>query len=300
MAIKETYESRMDRQKNHEFELVRSQTTGDPLNGTIVGVIEQRRDDGEKVYCAQVSFGDYQVIIPENLYREGLEDRDRPYVRMVMQSRLGSRVYFVVEQIDEKTRSSIGDAVKANEIRRKFWFKKSDDGEYEMCKGREITGDVVAIRKNALIINVSGVETFMPAKDATWNRVPHLGRIFTPGQSVKIRIIEVFRREDGSVKFVASHKVYEDNPAVRSYDKYVVDSVRMGEVTNLQMIYDKDTGEPSGFKVFVQTEDGVSVQCRPPVGVVPSPGQMMSFILTRKDKNERGVFMFGRGLHCFR
>jgi hypothetical protein len=285
---------------DHKFELAQSLSAHTPLSGILRGIFEKRHDEGEKVFYAQVDFGPFTVVIPETKFKSDMRSDDRPYVRRVMDSRLGSRVYFVVEGLDLQTKSAVGDSVQANEIRKKYWYKKGSDGEYEMRPGREVTGDVVAIQKAAIIVNVSGVETFIPAKDLTYNRVPHMGKVFAPGESIRLRLAGIFRNEDGSIKFVASHKVFEENPAEEYYDRYLVGSTRVGEVTGIRLIEDAGTKAVKGVKVYVQTSDGVSVQCSPPYGALPQVGQDMSFILSHKDKNERGVFMFGRGLHIYR
>ncbi len=152
---------------------------------------------------------------------------------------VGERLVFTVTQYGKKGR----DIVLS---RRKMLDGEAKANREALLSKLEIGSVVEGVVKSVVafgaFIDVGGVEGLVPLQEMSHNRSDGPTDCFTPGETVKIKIIRVDERG----KIWLSRKATITDPWVEATKKYTVGSRHAGKVVRLQP-----------FGVFVELEEGI-------------------------------------------
>jgi len=228
---------------------------------------------GERRWTAIVRYGEVLVAIPSNYYDSSFTGQDYPLIGDKMRSRIDSPVWFVVMAMDYATKSAVGSRVMAEEGRRRLWYKE----DTPLKEGGTVTGEIVAIMKSGVIVNISGFESEIVNKYLAHEFIKDGSDLFKVGDSVKVKLLRIKKDEKGNIRgFVGSRKATYENPLIKRAER-ITEGLHRGVVTGTRI--NKD-GRASLFVV----KDGVSILCRPPArGYVPYIGDEVDVNVYKKD-----------------
>lgn len=191
----------------------------------------------------------------EKLFEESLEMKDikrgeviKGRVVKVDDRNLYVDIGFKVEGIlprEELPDGKVGDEIKALVVRfsrggspllsHKKYLEEKLSGFLKACyeKGKLITGTVLEKREDGYIVDVSGLKTFLPLKEA--------GRNIKEGKKIVAKVSEL-KREDGELRVILSQKDYLKALEEKKKER-ILSKIKVGEVVEGRVIkIDPDKG----------------------------------------------------------
>ena len=241
----------------------------------------------ESAVCAVVRYKNFKIIIPAPMMglempKEGDSFEKASILKKHMNTMLGSNIEYVVSKVSETENVAIADRSLAMSIKQKQYFinKYRSTGksymEYAMENKIPVEADIVAVSGSQVRLCVCGAEGKVLARDAAWRFSSNLSEYFFPGDTVKVIIKEIGKREDGSFTVRASIKETTPNAQINNISDFSVDSTCLGKVSGaIQSGYFLAIGDNrSGIEAFCDLVHG---------GVVPMIGDLVSCQLTKID-----------------
>ena len=120
---------------------------------------------------------------------------------------------------------------------------------------------VVSVIRAGIFVEVFGVETYIPLKQLSYQRLMDAKLDYQTGQRIIVKILEIDKTDPQNIKIKASVKKARENPYEKVTRKYSVDNCYVGTVSLVN---------ESG--VFVDLGEGIDCLCyypkrgRPPRG----------------------------------
>jgi len=262
--------------------LTSSMESGKILTGMISGV-ERLKKNGPSV--AIVWINDFKVMIPaEECIDIPIEDeKDKyQYEQYLLSKRLASEIDFVIKAIQEENEIAVASRMEAMlQKRKEFFLETKEDGTYTIDENSIVEGRITCTTRAGIIVEIFGVETYIPCKDLSYQRMQDATQSFSIGDRTLVKILSISRdTETFDVKVEASVKEAYDNP----YDKAM----------KLYNEEDKYTGTVSMIDhngIFVSLHGGIDVLCKAPErGVIPTKGSIVTVRITIKNEEEKRLF----------
>ncbi len=110
-------------------------------------------------------------------------------------------------------------------------------------EGATLDGVVKNITDYGAFIDLGGVDGLLHVTDISWKRINHPAEVLTVGQNVKVQVI---RFNEDTQRISLGMKQLENDPWQAVAEKYKVDEVYKGKVTNI-----------TDYGAFVELEDGI-------------------------------------------
>lgn len=255
---------------------------GKILTGKISG-IETLEPNGPCVAIIYVD--DFKVMIPaaECVDVPDSGDRDpKKYEQYVMSKRLGSEVDYIVKGIDAEHDIVAASRKDAMEKKcKEFFLEKDKAGQYIIEEGACVEARVVCTTRAGIIVEVFGVEAYIPSRELSYQRVQDATQNFSVGGRVVVKILSIERNEEeGSVAISASVKQAGPNPYEKAMKRYNVNDKYIGTVSMI---------DENG--VFVALDGGIDVLCKyPDRGTRPPRGTTVTVRITTKNEEMNRLF----------
>lgn len=271
-----------DRKQEALISLNESLKAGKIMTGNIAGV-ERVGKNGPSV--AVLYLEDFKVIIPatECIDIPDAGNRDpQKYEQYLLSKRLASEIDFIVKGIDEEKEIVVASRRAAMEKKCKEFLLDTDrQGAYIVYEGAIVEARVVCTTRAGIIIEVFGVESYIPSRELSYQRIQDATQEFAVGQRVLAKIITINRdANQGMVSIEASIKQAGPNPYAKAMKRYNVNDKYIGEVSMI---------DENG--VFVSLEGGVDVLCKyPERGARPPRGTVVTVRITTKNEEMNRLF----------
>ena len=256
-------ETEEDKAQNDLLDLLESLKGGRFLTGVIQGV--ESTENGNESF-AVIYHGVFKVIIPAlelveepNDYR-GLNPKE--VQKYLLSKRLGTEIDYMVKGIDKESGVAVASRKDAMRVKRKlYYFGKDRDGNNLLYPDVCAEARVVSVIRAGIFVEVFGVETYIPLKQLSYQRLMDAKLDYQTGQRIIVKILEIDKTDPQNIKIKASVKKARENPYEKVARKYSVDNCYVGTVSLVN---------ESG--VFVDLGEGIDCLCyypkrgRPPRG----------------------------------
>lgn len=257
-------ETDADKARDALLDLVESMKTRRILTGTIQGV--ERPAGNPSRSLAVLYHGDFKIMIPAEEAVESPEDfRGRmpeDVLHYMLTKRLGAEVDYIVKGIDGKAGIAAASRLEAMAAkRREYYFGTDRDGNNLLYEGICAEGRVVSVIRAGIFVDLFGVETYIPLRELSYQRMMDASSSFQPGQRILVKILGIDRSDRNHIRVSASIKQAGDNPYEKALRRYSIGNRYVGTVSMVDT-----TG------VFVALDGGIDCLCsypkrgRPPRG----------------------------------
>ena len=264
IAIDERLIAQTDEEKLRDnlIDLVESLKSNVLLSGTVQGV---EQSPNNPYSLAVIYHGEFKILIPANEFMEEPDDtHDQPketVLNYMMTRRMGAEVDYVIKGIDANSRIAAASRLEAMRIkRRQYYFATDRDGNNIIHSGINAEARVVSVIRAGIFVDLFGLETYIPLKELSYQRLLDAASQFQTGQRILVKILEV-ERKNHDVRVLASVKQATENPYEKALRKYSIGNKYVGTVSLV------DTNG-----VFVALDGGIDCLCaypkrgRPPRG----------------------------------
>lgn len=264
IAIDERLVAQTDEEKLRDnlIDLVESLKSNVLLSGTVQGV---EQSPNNPYSLAVIYHGEFKILIPANEFMEEPDDtHDQPketVLNYMMTRRMGAEVDYVIKGIDANARIAAASRLEAMRIkRRQYYFATDRDGNNIIHSGINAEARVVSVIRAGIFVDLFGLETYIPLKELSYQRLLDAASQFQTGQRILVKILEV-ERKNHDVRVWASVKQATENPYEKALRKYSIGNKYVGTVSLV------DTNG-----VFVALDGGIDCLCaypkrgRPPRG----------------------------------
>ena len=256
-------ETDADKARDAMLDLVESLKTRRILSGTVQGI--ERPGDGANS-VAVIYHGDFKVLIPAEEMVEIPEDtRGRSVsgaLHYMLNKRLGAEVDYIVKGIDGEASVAVASRLEAMAAkRREYYFGTDRDGNNLLYNGVCAEARVVSVIRAGIFADVFGVETYIPLRELSYQRMLGASASYQPGQRILVKLMDIDRSDRSHIRVSASIKRAGENPYERALKRYSVGNRYVGTVSMVDT-----TG------VFVALDGGIDCLCsypkrgRPPRG----------------------------------
>ena len=256
-------ETDADKARDAMLDLVESLKTRRILSGTVQGI--ERPGDGANS-VAVIYQGDFKGLIPAEEMVEIPEDtRGRSVsgaLHYMLNKRLGAEVDYIVKGIDGEASVAVASRLEAMAAkRREYYFGTDRDGNNLLYNGVCAEARVVSVIRAGIFADVFGVETYIPLRELSYQRMLDASAIYQPGQRILVKLMDIDRSDRSHIRVSASIKRAGENPYERALKRYSVGNRYVGTVSMVDT-----TG------VFVALDGGIDCLCsypkrgRPPRG----------------------------------
>lgn len=254
-------------------------------NKILTGVIESMEQVGSK-NVATVRHGDIKVIIPIEdavdlpAHRSG-DISDEEALQWMLTKRLGAEIDYVVVRVDEEHKVAVGNRLKAMAIRRRqIYFRTDREGNNLIYPDKLAEARVVAVVRTGIFVEIFGAECFIPNKELSYQRIANVTDNYQVGQIILVRILEIVRNEDFTVKVSASVKAVKENPTVKVFNTLRIGQKHIGTVTQVDPV----------DGIFINLGCGIDCKCDFPKRGRPVRGSKVTVQLTWLDGKQHRVF----------
>ncbi len=250
-----------DKNKSDLIDLVESLKRGKVLSDTIQG-IEKTIDES----VAVIYHGIYKVIIPALEILNPPADyrgyEPKAVHEFMLKKRLGSEIDYIVKGIDPEIKVAVASRKDAMRSKAKEYYLSTDrDGNNILYSGICAEARVVSVIKAGIFVDLFGVETYIPLKELSYQRMVDASSRYQAGQRILVKILEIDKTNKKDIKVKASVKQVSENPYEKALKRYTVGNSYVGTVSIVDT-----TG------VFVALDGGIDCLCaytkrgRPPKG----------------------------------
>lgn len=255
-----TVETDADKAKNDLIDLTESLKSDKIMTGIVQGV--ERGFDGHDS-VAVLYHGVFKIVIPaEEMVDEPEEEKDRTLdesYHYLVTRRLGAEVDYVVNRIFYDDMIAFASRLDAMQIKRKRFYRGGVGALVH--EGVRAEARVVSVIRAGIFVDVFGVETFIPLRELSYQRIGNAMYQFNAGDRVIVKILSVENKDLNNIKIQASVKQASINPYDFALKKYSVGNRYVGTVS----MVDKNG-------VFVALDGGVDCLCRFPARGRPMKG----------------------------
>ena len=96
--------------------------------------------------------------------------------------------------------------------RREYYTGTGRDGNNLLYEGVCAEGRVVAVVRAGVFVELFGVETFIPLRELSYQRMLDATAVYQPGQRVVVKLLEIHRTDRDHIQVAASVKQANANP----------------------------------------------------------------------------------------
>ncbi len=257
-------ETEEDKARNDLIDLLESQKSGRILTGTIQGV--ENMTDNPPNSLAVIYHGNFKVIIPAEeavLPPDDLRGRSLSEImHYLITKRLGAEVDYIVKGIDVQAGIAVASRLEAmRSKRRQYYFGTDRDGNNLLYSGVCAEARVVSVIRAGIFIDLCGLETYIPLRELSYQRMLDAASQYRPGQRILVKILDIDRSDRDNIRVTASVKQAGENPYEKALRRYSIGDCYVGTVSMVDT-----TG------VFVALDGGIDCLCsypkrgRPPRG----------------------------------
>ena len=257
-------ETEEDKARNDLIDLLESQKSGRILTGTIQGV--ENTTDNPPNSLAVIYHGNFKVIIPAEeavLPPDDLRGRSLSEImHYLITKRLGAEVDYIVKGIDVQAGIAVASRLEAmRSKRRQYYFGTDRDGNNLLYSGVCAEARVVSVIRAGIFIDLCGLETYIPLRELSYQRMMDAASQYRPGQRILVKILDIDRSDRDNIRVTASVKQAGENPYEKALRRYSIGDCYVGTVSMVDT-----TG------VFVALDGGIDCLCsypkrgRPPRG----------------------------------
>lgn len=257
-------ETEADKARDALLDLVESMKTKRILTGTIQGV--ERPTDNPTRSLAVLYHGDFKIMIPAEEAVEipdDLRGRSKEEVlHYTLTKRLGAEVDYIVKGIDGEAGIAVASRLEAMAARRRsYYFGTDRDGNNLLYEGVCAEARVVSVIRAGIFVDLFGLETYIPLRELSYQRMLDASGVYQPGQRILVKILRIDRSDREHIRVAASIKQAGENPYEKALRRYSVGNRYVGTVSMVDT-----TG------VFVALDGGIDCLCsypkrgRPPRG----------------------------------
>lgn len=271
-----------DKRKNALITLNESLKAGKILTGNITGV-EKVGKAGPSVAVLYVE--DFKVIIPASecidIPDPGQRDPQK-FEQYLLSKRLKSEIDYIVKGIDEDKEIVVASRKEAMAKKRQQFLLDTDrDGNYIVNENAVVEARVVCTTRAGIIVEIFGVESYIPARELSYQRIQDATQEFAVGQRILVKILSVVRDlEEKTVTIEASVKQASPNPYAKAMKRYNVNDKYVGVVSMI---------DENG--IFVALDGNIDVLCKyPERGVRPPRGTTVTVRITTKNEEQNRLF----------
>lgn len=273
---KRTVETDADKAKNDLIDLVESVKTDKILTGKIQGV--ERNFQGYDT-VAVLYHGVFKVVIPAEEMVEKPEAAEGKTLEdtyhYLVTRRLGAETDYIVDRVFYDEMLAFASRLDAMQTKRKRFYRGGEGALVH--EGIRAEARVVSVIRAGIFIDVFGVETFVPLRELSYQRIGNAMSMFKTGDRVIAKILSVDNKDMNNIKIQASVKQASVNPYEFAFKKYSIGNRYVGTVS----MVDKNG-------VFVALEGGVDCLCRFPARGRPLKGSSVTVqILGIDEKSNR-------------
>lgn len=271
-----------DKRKNALITLNESLKAGKILTGNITGV-EKVGKSGPSVAVLYVE--DFKVIIPasECIDIPDPGERDpQKFEQYLISKRLRSEIDYVVKGIDEDKEIVVASRKEAMHKKcKEFLLSKDNSGEYIIYEGAVVESRVVCTTRAGIIVEIFGVESYIPARELSYQRIQDATQEYAVGQRILTKILTIDRDlENDVVTIEASVKQASPNPYAKAMKRYNVNDKYVGTVSMI---------DENG--IFVALDGNIDVLCKyPDRGIRPPRGTTVTVRITTKNEEQNRLF----------
>lgn len=248
--------------RDNLIDLVESLKSNVLLSGTVQGV---EQSPNNPYSLAVIYHGEFKILIPANEFMEVPDETHgqspETVLNYMMTRRMGAEVDYVIKGIDANARIAAASRLEAMSIkRRQYYFATDRDGNNIIHSGINAEARVVSVIRAGIFVDLFGLETYIPLKELSYQRLLDAASQFQTGQRILVKILEV-ERKNHDVRVLASVKQATENPYEKALRKYSIGNKYVGTVSLV------DTNG-----VFVALDGGIDCLCaypkrgRPPRG----------------------------------
>ena len=257
-------ETEADKARDALLDLVESMKTKRILTGTIQGV--ERPTDNPTRSLAVLYHGDFKIMIPAEEAVEipdDLRGRSKEEVlHYTLTKRLGAEVDYIVKGIVGDAGFAVASRLEAMAARRRsYYFGTDRDGNNLLYEGVCAEARVVSVIRAGIFVDLFGLETYIPLRELSYQRMLDASAVYQPGQRILVKILRIDRSDREHIRVAASIKQAGENPYEKALRRYSVGNRYVGTVSMVDT-----TG------VFVALDGGIDCLCsypkrgRPPRG----------------------------------
>lgn len=274
-------ETESDKAMSDLMDLLGSLRSKRILTGTIQGV-ETSSSSGDP--RAVIYYGGFKVLIPSaEAVNPPSDFRDRSkneVFKYLITKRLGAEVDFLVKGIDPDSGIVAASRKEAMALkRRQYYFGKDRDGNnllYEDCIAE---ARVISVIRAGAFVELFGVESYIPARELSYQRMIDVTSEFHPGQRVLVKILALDKSDPENIQLRLSVKQTQANPYDSVLMKYTIGSHYVGTVSVMDT-----TG------VFVSLEGGVDCLCQYPMRGAPVRGSRVTVRILHINEDNKRIF----------
>lgn len=198
-----SYRTKVDDYREKINELKSAYLTKSPLTGRITGLCTTNAGNMGDVYCATVMYGPFKVIIPlpyllklDPEVRNSERMRDRDYMRLLINERIGSEIDFIPLEPNEKELIAGGDRLTAMHLQRQAWFLRKRHGRYLLHEGDKVEARVCYTTRATMHIEVFGIELTLRREDVTYQHISSIRDMYQAGDTLPVVIKRLVRTEE--------------------------------------------------------------------------------------------------------
>ena len=274
--FRRTVETDADRAKSDLIDLMESVKSDKILTGKIQGV-EQDFQGHKSV--AVLYHGVFKVVIPA----EELVEKPNPIEGKTLEEsyhyfatrRLGAEIDYVVDRVYYDEMLAFASRLDAMRVKRKRFYRGGVGALVH--EGVRAEARVVTVISSGIVVDVFGVECFIPSRELSYQRIGNAMSLFTTGDRIIVKILSVDNKDLNNIKLEASVKQATVNPYESALRKYSIGNRYVGTVS----MVDK-------HGVFVALDGGVDCLCRFPARGRPMKGARVTVqILGIDEKSNR-------------
>lgn len=133
----------------------------------------------QKINCAILKYGGVRILIPASELNHEQKNN-----KLIVRNMIGSKVRFVVVEIEKEYEKAVASRVKALELIKEFNFKRYEVGDV-------IDVDIVEVHKKYIVIECLGVDISIKAKDLEFGFVEDATKLYKKNQKIKVLIKEI-------------------------------------------------------------------------------------------------------------
>lgn len=255
-----TVETDADKAKNDLIDLMESLKTDKIMTGKVQGI---ERDFQGHDSVAVLYHGVFKIVIPaEDMVERPEETADRTLAdsyHYLVTRRLGAEVDYVINSVFYDDMLAFASRMDAMQAKRKRFYRGGEGALVH--EGVRAEARVVSVIRAGIFIDLFGVESFIPLRELSYQRLGNAMSQFKTGDRVIVKVLSVDNKDMNNIKIQASVKQATVNPYEFALKKYSVGNRYVGTVSMV---------DRNG--VFVALDGGVDCLCRFPARGRPMKG----------------------------
>lgn len=168
--------------------------------------VKAGRNGGEG--WVEIPYNGFRVLIPFSeldypFEARSIDENDERYVARLartVSNMVGARIEFVITAVESEERIATGSRLMATRARRRYILNGKDrDGSFIIYEGRQVSANVLSVRREVAFLDVYGMRVRLRAQDIRADFVNNVADELETGMTVPVFITHLSRNEDGEV-----------------------------------------------------------------------------------------------------